>query len=345
MNNNLTQIDSNRVEYVDVLRGIGIILMILGHIGFGATFDIYIHAFHMPLFFFVSGFFYQKDSHITFKEFLKKISKQLLIPYLFWGIFCIIFYTIYTRGNKEILLISLKQMFTINNNGFPIAGALWFLSCMFFCKIILYVLGKNIKKETIFGSICILLMIIGIYFQKIFNIRLWYSIDTAFVGVGLIYLGYLFNRFKLQDKIVPKNLLVMIILFIINYFCIIKTNYVNMRTDTYPNILLFLFNFIVSQIVYISISKILLKYNKINLVTRFLKFIGKNSICFLCLNELVIFTLSKLFIKIKLTDFIFNNLIISPYLYNAFIFISVMIILCVGTKISSNTKLKKIFGK
>lgn len=37
---------------------VGIVLMVMGHIGFGKVFDILIHAFHMPMFFFVSGFLY-----------------------------------------------------------------------------------------------------------------------------------------------------------------------------------------------------------------------------------------------------------------------------------------------
>ena len=49
---------SKRVDYVDIFRGIGIILMILGHMSFATTqFDHYIHAFHMPLFYFLQKYF------------------------------------------------------------------------------------------------------------------------------------------------------------------------------------------------------------------------------------------------------------------------------------------------
>ena len=37
---------------------VGIVLMVMGHIGFGKVFDILIHAFHMLMFCFVSGFLY-----------------------------------------------------------------------------------------------------------------------------------------------------------------------------------------------------------------------------------------------------------------------------------------------
>ena len=47
-----------RIEYIDLFRGIGILLMIMGHIEFAPRFDHFIHAFHMPMFFFVSGYFF-----------------------------------------------------------------------------------------------------------------------------------------------------------------------------------------------------------------------------------------------------------------------------------------------
>lgn len=50
-------IRKSRMDYIDIYRAFGIILMVMGHIGFGGKFDKFIHAFHMPMFFFISGFF------------------------------------------------------------------------------------------------------------------------------------------------------------------------------------------------------------------------------------------------------------------------------------------------
>ena len=64
----------NRIEYIDIFRSFGIILMIMGHIGYGDTFDFFIHAFHMPMFFFISGYFYQsyKEKNKPFYLFIIK---------------------------------------------------------------------------------------------------------------------------------------------------------------------------------------------------------------------------------------------------------------------------------
>lgn len=45
---------NKRIAYIDYFRCAGIVLMIMGHIGFGGRFDTLIHAFHMPMFFLCS---------------------------------------------------------------------------------------------------------------------------------------------------------------------------------------------------------------------------------------------------------------------------------------------------
>lgn len=72
-----------RIRFLDVYRGIGIILMIMGHIGFGDKFDYWLHSFHMPLWFIISGYFF-KDNY-SFKSILQKKVRQLIIPYEVFG--------------------------------------------------------------------------------------------------------------------------------------------------------------------------------------------------------------------------------------------------------------------
>ena len=53
---------NQRIEYIDIAKGMGIILMIMGHIGYGELFHRFIHAFHMPLFYFCAGLLYKEKS-------------------------------------------------------------------------------------------------------------------------------------------------------------------------------------------------------------------------------------------------------------------------------------------
>ena len=85
---------SKRIEYIDIARGIGILLVVLGHNDFGYISPFgykLIYSFHMPLFFFLSGYFLNVS--IPFVDFLKKGFNSLLKPY-FFTIFLIYFVSV-----------------------------------------------------------------------------------------------------------------------------------------------------------------------------------------------------------------------------------------------------------
>ena len=77
--------EKSRVEYIDLFRAIGIILMIMGHIKFGSHFDKWIHAFHMPMFFFISGWFYRRKDSVgneiigKIRDSLKRVFNDLIL--------------------------------------------------------------------------------------------------------------------------------------------------------------------------------------------------------------------------------------------------------------------------
>jgi fucose 4-O-acetylase-like acetyltransferase len=75
---------SKRIEYLDIAKGIGILLVVLGHNDFEVI-SLFAHqviySFHMPLFFFLSGYFI--NATVPFFDFFKKRFNALLKPYLF----------------------------------------------------------------------------------------------------------------------------------------------------------------------------------------------------------------------------------------------------------------------
>jgi len=73
-----------RIEYLDIARGIGILLVVLGHNDFGVLSPFgqhFIYSFHMPLFFFLSGYFI--NTSIPFFDYFKGRFHSVLKPYLF----------------------------------------------------------------------------------------------------------------------------------------------------------------------------------------------------------------------------------------------------------------------
>ena len=71
-----------RDQPLDILRGMGILLMVFDHVGWGSLVHIYIQSFHMPLFFIVSGYFWTNED---FMVLLNKRFKTLIVPYIFFS--------------------------------------------------------------------------------------------------------------------------------------------------------------------------------------------------------------------------------------------------------------------
>ena len=80
-----------RVQYIDIAKGIGILLVVLGHNDLNAYHPMlhrFIYAFHMALFFFLSGIFFNPKR--DFKTLVKKHGVFFAIPAIFSGENCLL---------------------------------------------------------------------------------------------------------------------------------------------------------------------------------------------------------------------------------------------------------------
>lgn len=78
--------EKQRFDYLDVAKGIGILLVVWAHILLVGWSHRLIYAFHMPLFFLISGILYNKDKYKTFAEFFRVRFKRLIVPYLIYSV-------------------------------------------------------------------------------------------------------------------------------------------------------------------------------------------------------------------------------------------------------------------
>jgi fucose 4-O-acetylase-like acetyltransferase len=90
--------DTSRVGWVDYARGLGILLVVIGHTlrglmtsgiqeraGWAVTLDEWIYAFHMPLFFALSGLFASKLAARSGPQILRDRLAGVVYPYLLWS--------------------------------------------------------------------------------------------------------------------------------------------------------------------------------------------------------------------------------------------------------------------
>ncbi len=333
MINNL--LASKRIEYIDVFRAFGIILMVMGHIGFGLKFDHFIHAFHMPMFFFVSGYFFKHGiiEEMSFKGFVKKKCKALLIPYIIFGIAHYLFYLILRPFDTK----PLQHLLFINTEGLPICGALWFLTALFFADIIFSLIDWLVvdKRYKV-----VLIAVIALFgnISSILHITLPWALNASFVGIGLYYIGYFIhdieNR-KAVNKIMNLGLGLNSLLALLVVYGIFLNGYINMREGIYAIIPLFWLNAIGAIIVGMNYSKLIYSWIKGTLVCKWLIGIGQNSIVFVCLNQVVILVIRKLF------DYVVVPLFISKIC----ILIISLGVLYIISEILANTRLRVFIGR
>lgn len=91
----------DRLSYIDTAKGLGMLLVLWAHIMLGGWTNSFIYAFHMPLFFFLSGMMFRREKYRGFKQFFVKRVKTLLIPYVFYSFASWIVWALYVMIAKE----------------------------------------------------------------------------------------------------------------------------------------------------------------------------------------------------------------------------------------------------
>lgn len=192
---------TKRLTYIDIARGIAIICIVLGHLG-NATINKIVFTFHVPIFFFITGYF--TTDKLPIKNFINNKFKTLIIPYICTC--CIIIFLgtlkaflgngIHDALNAFInwLYASLYGAGDSYTDPFYIKGigAIWFLLATFWGSIFLR-LALNFK-ENFRMLFIIILFIIGHVSSTI--IWLPFSIQAGMCASFFMYIGFLFKQIK-----------------------------------------------------------------------------------------------------------------------------------------------------
>ena len=94
-----------RNQWMDIAKGITIILMVLGHTSIPDIASRFIWSFHMPLFFLASGWMTNWRKCSGFGEYLTKKAKGILLPFMVYSaIVLLIFECLSGRGYFEALV-------------------------------------------------------------------------------------------------------------------------------------------------------------------------------------------------------------------------------------------------
>lgn len=314
-----------RLQYFDIAKGITILLVILGHtLSFGWKREL-IFSFHMPLFIICSGYFFKNRG---IKEEIKILIKTLLIPYICW-LFIYNFLTIFLSDNitihsfseniclyiRLLLLSSCSpspgklNIITGNIGG---VGSLWFIPMLIMTRII-FLFIKKISKENHIMLFCIVIMLSFIGY--ILGTNMYYlpfMLDVAMYSLIFYYIGYVFNIYKILDKIKIWEFIIIVLIFVIGF----QFSWNELVIRRYPT-----FSIVIATAGTLSIL-LVSKYitNKINF--NFLTWVGKNT-----MNMLGIHQCDS--VILHLLGITKNSLSINPTL-NKIEFLMLRLIVCIS---------------
>lgn len=263
----------NRLTVIDAAKGLGIILVVLGHTQEPKLLTLILYSFHMPLFFFLAGFTFNPCSYSN-KIIWQKKFQRLLVPYFISNLLFYCYWFIVERSISNVSPIAaFLGIFNGNSSHLEANAVLWFLTALFCSEIIFfYLIGFLSSKKTYMQLFLVLVIgLIGYSFSR-FYILPW-GIDVALVAQLFLFVGYKFKENDILNKRLFSNCLFNIGLCIVLAAGIYVNGKVDMGSRNYGNILFFCINGLLGSMLVLVLSKVFGSY-----FLRALSFLGKNSL-------------------------------------------------------------------
>ncbi len=250
--------NAQREKYIDVAKGIGILLVVYGHVinsggleSLGVVSQV-IYSFHMPLFFFVTGYLAglrKYNSEFSFLKQLKKIGLSLFLPYIVWS-----FVYMYIGGALENLE-RYKAVFTLRG-----IAPLWFLAALGLCEVVFFAVlylarklseGKGIALFVALGVLSLLAGFVMEYIKVNFGLSsenpgvatyyIFVTVARFFLSFPMVVLVFLFAKAGVLKKLgkVWSLLLGLVLMGVVVAVTMLTDLKVNMHTFEISNLPLF----------------------------------------------------------------------------------------------------------
>ena len=238
----------NRNNYLSIAKGLGIIMMVMGHCGVPELICKYIYQFHMPLFFFCSGYFFKNivDKKSLYSFYIKRI-KGIYIKFLCWSFLFLSLHNVFFHLNiyndtvlfhgepsflystSDFIQKAYKITFSMNEHEL-LLRSFWFLKQLFLSSLlvstILYITNTIAKHKYTQPLIFVFLLFMTLVSKHMdWSVPAIWDISLVFMSSTFYFSGYIFHQYGIINKI-DKTIvhLFLTILSIIGLFTLPWTN-------------------------------------------------------------------------------------------------------------------------
>ena len=307
---------NTRINEIDIIKALAIIIMVWGHVGLPGTKFLYL--FHMAVFFICSGFVYKDKYARDIKSvliFLKKKIMTLYFPYVICAVVFTLLNNVFIKigfydenvcpylSNQEILKDCIRAL--LFSRGTQLGGATWFLRALFFISVFYCFFNYITLKFKIINNSLIQLVISSIFLILLYYFGHRISNPSIFNFVSNFILGYfcfsIGNILKEKQvwlfQIKKSGLFGFLTICISLFILLILNNFgsVNIDRGNFTNPFFFLMASIAGFFMLFSVSVFICYLDKMQKV---MLLIGKNTLSILVLHLLVFKFMNLLYVKI-----------------------------------------------
>ena len=313
--------EKKRLEFIDLAKGFCILLVVFNHIH--KTFDTMFlldncfKMFTMPLYFLLSGMFFNKYEGIV--GFMKRRINKLLIPFVFFFLLTsFLIPNIISVLTGSFFKIELLWSF-VSPEFFP-NFPIWFLLCLFELNTMFYVVYLIAEKFGNYNTfvMAILSSTIGFfgYYLGHINYNLYLFVDTAMSAFPFFYIGFITRKhttFLQPNKLDKFNIPIAFALF---FFTFIFARHVDYSTNTFEDV-----SFLTVYGCGLTGVFSIIFFSKAIKKLPYISYIGRYSIMLLCTHFIIVTYLNVFLRKFISSDWtiISLNLVVTTSLYSIII--------------------------
>ena len=287
----------NKNNYIAIAKALGIILMVIGHSGCPTVICNFIYTFHMPLFFFFSGYFFKDINDMySYKVFCKRKILGLYFPYLKWSIGFLIFHNFFYKVNiynaitgsylyqiRDFIIHAIKAIFMTDYE--LLIRPFWFIKELLFaliCIATISLICNRFRPQIHIVLLLIIILIVSYITKKAPRLPLIGDTSLLFFSMAYIYSGSIFKRYEHHFSV--NNLLLAMVFIITLIGSMSIPSPIDMRYTTATNLIPYYFFSLTGILMIICISKNLDK----NAISNFLYYVGNHTMPILALNLLAL---------------------------------------------------------
>ena len=271
--------DKKRIEFIDLAKGVCILLVVLYHSGIDVNCLI---SLRMPLYFVLSGMFFKMYG--GFGDLLIRKINKLLVPFLFFYLGAYVLFYFLSLFAPSLLITQSKGIMDVFSQRELFNDPIWFLLCLFWSNILFSFACTMASKMKILLPLTIIVFSCLGWVLGESNIFVPLYLDGALTSLPFFYFGYLLkNNSSLlnTNKYERWNMVFIILLCGLTYSASFMFN---------PSIA-FLYNAVEGGIIayfvaFCSVLALLLLCKKIKHIP-FISYLGKYSIIILCTHHLI----------------------------------------------------------